>query len=100
MRTPKCLIAAFFLFSLAVFAAESLKTDVFPTTGMKCGGCEAKIQKKLAEQDGIKDVKADHKTKQVTVTYVPSKISASAIKLSLESLGYKVTMPKSKTESK
>jgi copper chaperone len=43
---------------------SSFELDV---DGMMCGGCENSVQKVVSSIPGVGDVKADHKTKKVTV---------------------------------
>lgn len=51
-------------------AVENLESASFEIEGMTCAmGCAATIEKKLAEMDGVKEVKVDFETKTATVSF-------------------------------
>ncbi|MBA4321522.1 MAG: copper resistance protein CopZ [Odoribacter sp.] len=58
------------------------------TTSITCGACVNKIMTNLPHEKGIKDVKCDVKTKEVTVAYQKDKNSPDEIQKSLEKLGF------------
>ena len=59
-------------------------------TGMTCGGCENAVKRSLKMLDGVKDVSASHTAESVGVTFDDGKVTPSAIKERIESLGYHV----------
>lgn len=58
------------------------------STSMTCQMCVNTIMSSLPKEKGVKDVKCDLKTKEVTVTYQKDKNNPDEIKKSLEKLGY------------
>jgi copper chaperone CopZ len=65
-------------------------TETLKVAGMTCSGCEHSITTTVAKIDGVRDVRADHKAGQATVSYDPAKVDRAAIKVAIEKLGYKV----------
>lgn len=66
-------------------------------TSIDCDDCVNKIMTNLPQEKGIKDVKCDLKTKEVTVSYQKDKNSPEEIKKSLEKLGYTAKVVKPET---
>lgn len=60
----------------------------FDVDGMKCGGCESLIVSSLEDVDGIQEVKADHKTGQVTISFDATVIQEEEIKQTIRAQGY------------
>lgn len=58
--------------------------------GMTCGGCEALIQRKVGELDGIESVNANNLQEEVFVVYDKSKLTESLISETIEKAGYSV----------
>lgn len=56
--------------------------------GMTCSGCKKTIETGLAKEVGVKSVKADLKTKTVTVSYDASQTSDEKLVKSIEQMGY------------
>lgn len=71
-------------------------------TSMDCEGCVAKIEKNIAFEKGVKDLKVDLKTKLVTVKYRTDKTSPEKIEKALKDLGYKteIIVEKAKQQNK
>lgn len=57
-------------------------------TSIDCNNCVDKIMTNLPQEKGIKDVKCDLATKEVTVTFQKDKNNPAEIKKSIEKLGY------------
>ena len=92
MKTTQKLLISILLIALpAVLSAQnktkSTETVKF-TTSIDCQNCVNKIMTNLPQEKGIKDVKCDLETKEVTVTYQKEKNNSEQIKRSLEKLGY------------
>jgi len=81
-----------FLFSsLTLSAQEKNKKDVSTVrfaTSIDCQNCVNTIMKKVPFEKGVKDVKCDLATKEVTVQYQKDKISPETLKRSIEKLGF------------
>ncbi len=75
---------------LAVNAQEKSKANetVKYKTSIDCAACVNTIMTNLPQEKGIRDVKCDLATKEVTVTYQKEKNNPEEIKKSIEKLGY------------
>ncbi len=60
-----------------------------PIGGMTCAACAQRIEKTLAKQEGVLIASVNLATEKATVTYDPRKVRLSAIRQSIEKLGYK-----------
>lgn len=71
-------------------AQEKAKTTetVKYKTSIECNNCVNKVMTNLPQEKGIKDVKCDLTTKEVTVTYQKDKNNPAEIKKAIEKLGY------------
>jgi copper chaperone CopZ len=63
---------------------------VLTVHGMTCAGCEALIQRKVGELDGIELVTASNLQQEVFVVYDNQKLSESVIAETIEKAGYTV----------
>ncbi len=59
----------------------------FTVEGMKCGQCEANVEKALLAIDGVAMAKADRENDSVVVEFDESKTSPSDFKNAVEELG-------------
>ncbi|TVQ88706.1 MAG: copper chaperone [Bacteroidetes bacterium] len=62
-----------------------LKLTVY---GMTCSGCEALVNRKVGELQGVESVKASHVNEEVYIVYDKSKIPESLIAETIEEAGY------------
>lgn len=58
--------------------------------GMACVGCEVTIEEKLSKIEGVVNVKASHKAKQVKVEFDSTKTDLKTIKSNIVESGYKL----------
>lgn len=58
--------------------------------GMSCGACEQRIQRALAQVEGVVRSAADHRAAQVKVVFDPARTSAQAVQARIEQAGYDV----------
>jgi copper chaperone CopZ len=58
--------------------------------GMRCTACEQRIQRVLAEVDGVVRSAADHRAAQVTVVFDPARASAETVQDRIKQAGYEV----------
>jgi copper chaperone CopZ len=65
---------------------QATKTESFKANG-ECGMCKTRIEKGL-KMDGISNAEWDQKTKMVTVSYDPSKVTVDDMKKKVASLGH------------
>ncbi len=86
-------------FPMLLTAQEKQKTTetVKYKTSIDCAECVNTIMKNLPQEKGIKDVKCDLATKEVSVTYQKDKNNPEQIKKNIEKLGFtaKVVTPES-----
>ena len=58
--------------------------------GMTCGACEQRIQRALAQVDGVVRSAADHRAARVKVVFDPARTSAQAVQARIKQAGYEL----------
>ena len=58
--------------------------------GMTCTACEQRIERALAQVDGVVRSHADHQAAQVRVVFDPARTSAEAVQARIKQAGYEV----------
>lgn len=58
--------------------------------GMTCTACERRIERALAQVDGVARSNADHRGAQVKVVFDPARTSAEAVQDRIVQAGYEV----------
>jgi len=58
--------------------------------GMTCAGCEQRIQRALAQIDGVVRSAADHRAARVKVVFDPARTSPQAVQARIKQAGYEV----------
>ncbi len=66
---------------------EQLKLHV---RGMTCTGCQQRIQRALAQIEGVVRSEADHRAACVNVVFDPNRTSAEAVQSRIKQAGYEV----------
>ena len=56
-----------------------------------CGGCETRIERALGREPGVRRVKADHTTQQVTVALDADRLGVDELRAKLDALGFRPT---------
>jgi len=74
---------------------EKVETVEYKCAGMHCAGCEETITTEVKKTEGIKDVKADSKSKIVTVSFDANKTNKENISKSINAAGYDTELSKS-----
>ncbi|HZK39570.1 MAG TPA: heavy metal translocating P-type ATPase [Clostridia bacterium] len=70
--------------------AEAQNTSVvIPIEGMTCAACSARVEKMIAKMHGVTKVTVNLATEKATVDYDRKTVKLSAIKQTIEKLGYK-----------
>lgn len=91
-----------FLFSSVTLSAQEKNkkelSSVRFETSIDCENCVNNIMKNIPFEKGVKDVKCDLTTKEVTVQYQKDKTSAETLRRSIEKLGYTAKEIKKKEE--
>lgn len=58
--------------------------------GMSCAACEQRIQRALAQVEGVVHSAADHRAAQVRVMFDPARTSETDVRSCVERVGYSV----------
>lgn len=81
------LLAAFPVLVMAQDKSKTSETVKFKTS-IECNNCVNKVMTNLPQEKGIKDVKCNLESKEVTVTYQKDKNNAADIRKAIEKLGF------------
>ena len=54
-----------------------------------CGGCEARIEQVPGREPGVRRVKADHQTQQVTISVDADQLGLDEVRAKLEGMGFR-----------
>ena len=65
-----------------------MRSDTYQVSDIHCGGCEATIRTLIGDIEGIHDVKPDHHTNQVVVSYEETVLDDDAIREALANTGF------------
>lgn len=65
---------------------------------MDCENCKSKIEKNIAYEKGVKDMKVDLDTKLVTITYRSDKTTPEKLEKAIQDLGFKTEVIPAKKE--
>jgi len=85
--------------SLSLSAQEKNKKELKTVrflTSIDCENCVNTIMKNVPFEKGVKDVKCDLATKEVSIKYQEDKTSSEKLKRSIEKLGYTASEIKEK----
>lgn len=74
---------------------EKVETVEFKCAGMHCSGCEETITTEVRKMDGVKDIKADSKSKVVSVSFDANKTNKDNISKTINAAGYDTELSKS-----
>ncbi|NDW08187.1 cation transporter [Dysgonomonas sp. 520] len=90
-------LSAIFMLSFNVdtFAQEKKKNnkeEVLFDVSLHCHSCQKKIEKQVAFEKGVTDLKVNLPEKTVWVQYKADKTDAAKLKAFIESLGYEVAV--------
>ena len=77
-------------------ANKNAKTKVVTfNVNLHCGACKQKVEKNIAWEKGVKDMKVDLDSKTVKITYDPKKTSEDNLKKAIEKLDFTCDVKKS-----
>jgi mercuric ion binding protein len=74
---------------------DKVESVEFKCAGMHCSGCEETITTEVKKMDGVKDIKADSKTKIVNVSFDANKTNKDNISKAINTAGYDTELSKS-----
>lgn len=66
------------------------ESAILRVTGMKCGGCESNLTRKLAAIDGVLSVNASHQSHRVELEFDSGKTDLETIIDTIEDAGFSV----------
>lgn len=88
------LISLVMMFGLSLTAnAQKPKSDkeiVIFEVSMTCENCQKRIEKNIAFEKGVTDMKVDLANKTVQLEYKPSQTTVEKLQAAIEKLGYEV----------
>ena len=70
-----------------------MKTETYTVHNMSCGSCVKRVQKALAEADGVTEAAVSLEGKSATVTFDESQITPQELKETVDDLGYELLLP-------
>src|SRR5688572_32733464 len=73
--------------------SEATERIDIPVSGMTCAACQARVQRTLAGQPGVRDAAVNLMTRTATVTYDPGASSPAALVEAIRSTGYGAEVP-------
>ena len=71
---------------------RSTRIDI-PVSGMTCAACQARVQRTLTRQPGVRDAAVNLMTRTATVTYDPGASSPDLLVTAIRSTGYGAELP-------
>ena len=92
------LLALMFSFSIATEAQKEKKNVTF-SVNMSCENCKKKIERNIAYEKGVQDLKVNLKENTVTVKFDASKTDVKKLKDAIKKLGYEVEEVVEKTKN-
>jgi Cu+-exporting ATPase len=69
---------------------EDGEVCLIPIAGMTCASCVRRVEKALAQVDGVSEAAVSFATERATVTYDPSRTTPAALARAVEEAGYSV----------
>ena len=90
------LLLALLFTSVAIAEAKTEKKTVTFNVEMHCENCKKKIERNLAYEKGILDLKISLKKNTVTVVYDSAKTNVEKITDLLKKIGYEATLQEKK----
>jgi len=70
-----------------------------PITGMTCAACQARVQRALAREPGVRDASVNLMTGTATVVYDPSLITPERLVRAVADTGYGAELPSAESET-
>ena len=92
------LLALLFSFSLTSVAQKEKKSVIF-SVNMDCETCQKKIERNIAFEKGVQDLKTNLKEKTVTVTYDSSKTDVKKLTAAFKKIGFEAKEIEKETKS-
>jgi copper chaperone CopZ len=101
----KIFVISFILMLSAGFTlnAQNVKTDketVVFEVSMTCENCQKRIEKNIAFEKGVTDMKVNLENKTVTIVFKKSQTTVEKLQEAIKKLGYEVTVKTDKKETK
>ena len=90
------ILALLFSFSVASEAQKEKKSVTF-SVNMDCETCQKKIERNIAFEKGVQDLKTNLKEKTVTVTYDASKTDIKKLTQAFKKIGFEAQEKEAKS---
>jgi len=87
------------LVGFSAFSQNKKKEVIEIKTSAKCEDCKDRIEKSLAFEKGVKDVKINLETAVVSVTFIPEKTNPEALRKAISLAGYDADEIKADTKA-
>jgi Cu+-exporting ATPase len=71
---------------------------VFPVTGMTCAACQARVQRALSAEPGVREASVNLVTKSAAVHYDPSTVTPQRLVAAVRATGYDAELPAAKLD--
>lgn len=92
MKTSKLILALLVAVTISLSASAQKKSASTETvtflTSIECQNCVNKLEKNIPFEKGVKDMKANFTTTEVTIVYDAKKTDKEKLKKAIEKLGY------------
>ncbi len=75
-----------------------MSKETYAITGMSCANCAARIEKSLANREGVQTAVVNFAMAELTVSYDPAAVTKEQLLTSVEELGYGVIRPEPEGE--
>ena len=72
---------------------ETDERVIFPVTGMTCAACQARVQRALAAEPGVRDAAVNLVTRSAAVRYDPSTVTPQRLVDAVRATGYDAELP-------
>lgn len=95
MKNKILILTSIFLLSLSFSVnakKKEQKEEVTFDVSMTCDNCKKRIEKNIAFEKGVTDMKVDLPNKTVSIQYKGDKTDSTKLQKAIEKLGYEVTI--------
>ena len=69
---------------------EATRTISLPVMGMTCAACAARVEKRLAKIEGVREASVNLATEKATVTFDPRAVDIASLAQAVKAIGYDV----------
>lgn len=73
--------------------ADACELITIPVTGMTCAACQARVQRTLAKQPGVRDASVNLMMQSASVSFDPAEVTPDALVEAIRKTGYGAELP-------